>query len=421
MNECNAALELFFGTKKKRDRDNSLIDLAVLDVIHHRKMYQQRIPALPRIRWEEDRLVDLAVRENSFMAEYRMSPSSFNLLHEMLEDKLRVDDRMAALSQCRSGNKPISTRSPLAACLILLGGGRSIEVMRTHGVSKAMCFANFKRTIEIINSHPNLKIVCDNDIDSLKRRAKDFTKRSTHRLFKFCTAAIDGLAIRIRAPRNNLNQTRYYSGNKKMYCLNMQGVCDANCKFLAMSCKHSGSTNDGIAFQTSDLAVNCSEQPFPFHWVGDPAYPLWDTLIIPYTGVNLHIVFPSRESFNFWHSQLRITIERTFGIFMRRFGIFWKALEYDIYFVTQIVHACCRIHNFLMETRSPMPNALDPIVEIDEHGQLVDSVWQLQHHQENPMQEVHQEIKTGSALREHYLAEIERNHELLLTIRSHNL
>jgi len=70
----------------------------------------------------------------------------------------------------------------------------------------------------------------------------------------------------------------------------MQGVVDANCKFIAMCFKHSGSTNDCHAFETSSLKELNESLPFPFHWNGDPAYTLILHLISAFEmlkGVNL--------------------------------------------------------------------------------------------------------------------------------------
>ena len=127
----------------------------------------------------------------------------------------------------------------------------------------------------------------------------------------------------------------------------MQGVCDAKCRFIAVSCKHVGSTNDADAFETSGgLKIINLRLALPYHWNGDAAYTGTETMVIPFPGVNLHITFPSKETFNFYHSQLRITIERTFGIFIQRWGIFWKQSKYKLKLIMEIVHACCRLHNF---------------------------------------------------------------------------
>lgn len=160
--------------------------------------------------------------------EYRVTPKAFFILVEMLTPALEKNTEMArrAMNQC--GSKPISVASRVGACLIILGGGRIMEAMRTHGLSHTVAYDNFHEVIEAINAHPNLCIEYPNTLSKLKEVAGGFCKRSTHRMFEFCVGAIDGLAIQIRAPSkcDTKVQSRFWSGNKKMYCLNMQGVCD---------------------------------------------------------------------------------------------------------------------------------------------------------------------------------------------------
>eukprot|EP01031_Cornospumella_fuschlensis_P031290 gene31290-37817_t len=238
--------------------------------------------------------------------------------------------------------------------------------MRTHGIAASTVYSTFRAVVQAINRHPALAIECDNSEDALRERAGEFALKckSAPDLFKYCTGAIDGLAIHIKCPKRSKtkHQIRYFSGNKQKYCLNMQAVCDARCRFLAMTCNHVGSTNDGVAFCTSSLKALCQGQQFPYHWNGDIAYPLLESLHTPYLGLNLHETDPFKESYNYFHSELRITIERCFGMFVRRWGIFHKALEYDLSFVTEIVHACCRLHNFIIdfEAKEKYESALFP-------------------------------------------------------------
>ncbi|KAJ1430045.1 hypothetical protein B484DRAFT_396117 [Ochromonadaceae sp. CCMP2298] len=156
--------------------------------------------ALFRRRWDCEYLVDLAIKENSFVAEYRVDVAGFDLLNQMLETKLGVNEEMAARAMNVCGSAPISTASRLGAALIMLGGGRRIEAMRTHGISQAQAYTNLHRVVAAINQHPSLAIKCDNSLDALQQRGDGFNCRSLHRLFPYTTGAIDGLAIRIIAP-----------------------------------------------------------------------------------------------------------------------------------------------------------------------------------------------------------------------------
>lgn len=363
--------------QKKKKKNRAFLDymqLLMLKVVSCNTNQNQltRAPSFYRIRWQEGHFRDLAVNENSFLAEYRMPPSAFDFLHHLLEPILNVNQDMAYRSTASSGSDCISTASRLGAALILLGGGRVIEAMRTHGLAKATAYENFRNVVRRINSCESLKITCDNSIESLKERALGFERKSASKLFKYATGAIDGIAIRIHCPKNNKHQTKYYSGNKKFYCFNMQGVCDSTCAFIAVTCKHTGSTNDGDAFKYSSLMPFCTAQAFPYHWLGDNAYPLMESLLIPYNGINLHVICPEKESFNYWHSQLRITIERCFGIFVRRWGILWKALQFEFSFIPEIIHCLARLHNLLIKLNCPLPSqvAIADIANVDENGVL---------------------------------------------------
>lgn len=79
--------------------------------------------------------------EISFIAEYRISSACFNLFHEILEQAIIVNKEKALVSVV--GNDLIwliSTSSILAVTMILLGGGRYFEAMRTRGIAKSAVY-----------------------------------------------------------------------------------------------------------------------------------------------------------------------------------------------------------------------------------------------------------------------------------------
>jgi hypothetical protein len=72
---------------------------------------------------------------------------------------------------------------------------------------------------------------------------------------------------------------------------------------------------------------------------GDGAYVETESMMCPFPGINLHLYAVLEEAFNFWFRQIRVTIERTFGIFIQRWGIFWKPLRFNIPLCFEIIHA----------------------------------------------------------------------------------
>ena len=133
-------------------------------------------------RWQSDYLVKLAVHENSFVAEYRLNAASFSLLHEMLEPELSVNDEMACRVIGRTGSAPISTASRLGAALIVLGGGRTMEAMRTRGISKTFAGENLHRVVSAtnINTCPALA----GNIERLRKLAGPITYNAGKLTFK---------------------------------------------------------------------------------------------------------------------------------------------------------------------------------------------------------------------------------------------
>jgi len=370
-------------SKRRRvARDEEAVAIALATHFSH----VPRNKCIFRKRWDSYYLRDLAEKEKSFLSEYRLDPGGFDLLHEMLSPRLTVNELKASASNMRSGSGDIGTDSRLGAALIMLAGGRFMEAMRTHGLSRTFVDTNLLHVCEIINSHPGLKIECPNDMHSLRKRAESFRDRGDCGLFEYSTGVIDGLVLPITCPRQKqgdgtivLNTKRFYSGSKLKYSINMQGVCDSNLLFIAVTAKHVGSTFDGEAFETSSLKDICTSVPFPFHWLGDAAYTLSQWMMIPWPGTNLHTTSMEKESFNFWHSQLRITIERCFGVFIARWGIFWHPMKKDLKTVFTIIHACCRLHNFCQRRNLPVGDTSynrPHYAETDNvTGRLRDDVW----------------------------------------------
>ncbi|KAF2316097.1 hypothetical protein GH714_041002 [Hevea brasiliensis] len=89
----------------------------------------------------------------------------------------------------------------------------------------------------------------------------------------------------------------------------------------------------------------------------DTGLPLRSGLIAPYRGVHYHLneysgrgTQNAKELFNHHHASLRNVIERAFGVLKKRFPIIASGTEphYSFETMTEIVLACCVIHNFLM-------------------------------------------------------------------------
>ncbi|XP_047153422.1 putative nuclease HARBI1 [Vigna umbellata] len=92
------------------------------------------------------------------------------------------------------------------------------------------------------------------------------------------------------------------------------------------------------------------------YYLGDAGFMLKSTILTPYRGVRYHLKEFTRtgsqnafELFNHRHSSLRNVIERTFGVLKKRFPIIASGSEphYGLETMTDIILACCILHNFI--------------------------------------------------------------------------
>ncbi len=76
------------------------------------QLEKSRNSAIFRKRWDSDYLLNLAYNEGSFIAEYRLTPTKFGILVDLLTPQLQRSDKFSALAM--STSKRYNTlRSPL--------------------------------------------------------------------------------------------------------------------------------------------------------------------------------------------------------------------------------------------------------------------------------------------------------------------
>ena len=91
--------------------------------------------------------------------------------------------------------------------------------------------------------------------------------------------------------------------------------------------------------------------PLPHCIVADEAFPLRIDLMHPYPCQNKNQNLPQdRAIFNYRLSRARRIVENCFGIFAQRWRIFMRRIQLDPENVTEVIKACCVLHNFLRET-----------------------------------------------------------------------
>jgi hypothetical protein len=145
---------------------------------------------------------------------------------------------------------------------------------------------------------------------------------------------------------------KFFCGRKKKFGLNMQATCDHEKRFLDIYLGHPASTSDYLAFSSSPLFCSLEEDGFMKPGLcifGDNAYVKTSYMATPYKGVKEG----SKDAYNFFHSNCRITIECAFGMLVHRWGILCKPMStmLPIAKVTALVRTLCILHNFCIDER----------------------------------------------------------------------
>ena len=121
---------------------------------------------------------------------------------------------------------------------------------------------------------------------------------------------IDGTHIPIRAPGADRDS---YISRKGYPSINVLAVCDNAKRFTYFYADRAGSVHDARVLRVSSLGRmlengSLDGQSQKFHLLGDSAYPLLPTLLVPYLD-NGHLT-ASQTQFNRIHSSTRSFIER---------------------------------------------------------------------------------------------------------------
>jgi hypothetical protein len=76
----------------------------------------------------------------------------------------------------------------------------------------------------------------------------------------------------------------YFSGHYCVYGVNIQAMCDADCRFLFVSVAAPGKTNDSVAIRKTYLQTWAEALPPGYFIAMDFAYSLSEHVITPYSG-----------------------------------------------------------------------------------------------------------------------------------------
>jgi DDE superfamily endonuclease len=284
-----------------------------------------------------------------------MEPSSFWKLCRLLRPFLVKKSNKKTRNGAKNGLIPTPTKVSVA--IRYFAGGSPYDISVVHGISHTEVFRCVWSVVDAVNACPELSFEYPSEWKEQQKIADGFCAISRG-IFKCCAGAIDGILVWIERPSgkhceiSECAAKKFYCGRKKKFGLNMQATCDHNKKFLDIYLGHPASTSDYLSFSSSPLYCKLESKGFMKPGLclfGDNAYVNTPYMATPYKSVREG----SKDAYNYFHSNCRITIECAFGMLVHRWGILCKPMstKLPISKVTSIVRALCRLHNFCIDER----------------------------------------------------------------------
>lgn len=218
--------------------------------------------------------------------------------------------------------------------------------MAAFEVGRSTVYQVFKETRQVLNNALDLPGLPDS-IDGLRHLADDFQRsRSPPSPLPGCVGALDGISIRIKKPSKDEHPATFYC-RKGFYALPIQALVNSDYRFICFSALCRGSTHDALAHAVSSLGRYLEDGRLEMeYWIaGDEAYNCSEYLITP---VPASMASDVEDAFNFYHSSLRMHVEQSFGMLIKKFRIL-KMLEYSVKDSAEIVAIAMKLHNFCLE------------------------------------------------------------------------
>jgi hypothetical protein len=311
-------------------------------------------PSVPLIRRRRKTIEGLFEEygERHFERAYRMSFASFCHLHSLLHDSLLSSDK----PYHKGGLPRISTYIRLAAAIRYFGGGSVWDIMISHGMSRTETYESVWKVVDAVNTllptivYPTCK-------EEQSKIAGGFVRRSECS-FDNCAGCIDGMLLWIDQPTPDscrdagVGAKKFFCGRKHKFGLNLQAVCDSDRRFIDLSILNPGSASDFLSFITSELYRSfASTSDFlkaGLTIYGDNAYINNHFMTVPFSNA-----VGVKDDFNFYHSQVRMNIECTFGIFTSRWRLLKSPLSSQLSLskVVALVFCLAKLHNFCIDQR----------------------------------------------------------------------
>lgn len=281
-------------------------------------------------------------------------------LHSILQSDLCREFKVGKRTRGGDPNGEITTKLRLSAAIRFFAGASIYDIMLTHGMGKQTVYNSVYGVVNAVNSCEELSFNADGArFPSHAEQAEiaaGFLAKSAAGFDKI-VMALDGMLVWTSQPSRadceylKMGERSFHCFRKDKFGMLLLAGCDHRAKFRWADVTHPGFTGDYLAWTTSDvgreLTEGGSKLVAPEHTIaGDNAFCENETMATPIPGRSVSL---EEDAYNFYLSQIRITIERAFGILVHRWGILRRPLSMSILKVPALVMCLLRLHNFCID------------------------------------------------------------------------
>lgn len=141
-----------------------------------------------------------------------------------------------------------------------------------------------------------------------------------------------------------------YHNRKGFFSLNVMGVCNSAMLFTNLVVNWPGSAHDAHIFSESALCAALERGQYRGYLLGDSEYPCKNYLLTP-----IQVPQTVKEGlYNDSHTKMRNLIEKTFGLWKKRFAVLSAPMRTALSTSKKIVTACAILHNIATLNTPPI-------------------------------------------------------------------
>lgn len=246
--------------------------------------------------------------------------------------------------------------------LRFFAGGDKYDIADSHGVHPVEVYRSVWRVVDAIHNTKALEIDFPTVKEDQMAIARGFKEKSDAE-FDNCVGCVDGMIVWTCKPNETAEELgigpgKFFSGRKKKFGLNLQAVCDHRNRFTDVYCFHPASASDFTMWTQCELRGDLETRGFladNLVLYGDNAYVNTPYMVTPFKSVRGD---QDKDNFNFFHSQVRINIECTFGILVHRWGCLRKPMPMNVktHKISSLVLALCKLHNYCINVTTAENN-----------------------------------------------------------------